>query len=131
MNKIFDSSEIIEGFNSLFPIEVNHSGGNHSCEDFTELEEWDSGAGEVWANYLGGQCISPEFSFAELEKGGDYVLFNHWFEYMVDNFVNGNLNDCFDDIEELKENDSDELFNMLCDHDKELEILRLYAERSL
>ena len=131
MKKVFNASEIIDGFNSLFPIEVNHSGGHHFCEDFTELEEWDCASGELWANYLDNLCISAEFSLKELENGGDYVLFNHWFEHMVDNFINGNLTDCFNDFEELKENDSDELFRMLLDHTLELEILRLYAERIL
>ena len=132
--KTFNASEIIESLNNIFPMTINHSGTsgeNIVVNDFNELEEWDSASGELWANHLDQFCISADFDYNDLTKYGDSILFDYHFNNMVMNFINGNLNDCFNDLEELKENDSDSLIDKLRDEEEEVNILRLYIERSL
>ena len=130
--KTFNASEIIESFEALFPMSIKHSGTKGEIviiESFEELDDWDCASGEYWANHLDQYCISADFDYNDLVRYGDSILFDYYFNLMIQNINNGNLSDCMNDIIDLKNEDHDSFFNSLTDHENELEVLRLYSKR--
>ncbi len=114
MEYLNKAQQLVDEFNSLFPIVVNHSGGTHSCETFTELEEWDCAAGEMWANFMDDKGIDNNFSLDELENQGDDLLLTHYIRENLESYINGNVTEAISNFETmLQECDVEEVINCL------------------
>lgn len=101
MEYLNNAQALIDDFSELFPIEVNHSGGHHICNDFKELEEWDGAAGELWANFLDSKGFSADFDLDDLERQGDDLILEYYVEQNLDSFINGNISSSISNFNEL------------------------------
>lgn len=101
MEYLNEAQTLVDEFNSYFPINVKHSGGQYTCNDFSELEECDSGAGELWANFLDDKGFGADFSLEELERCGDDLILQMYVRQNLESYVNGNITEALSNFETM------------------------------
>lgn len=95
MEYLNNAQQLEDEFNSLFPVEVNHTGGKYSCENFAELEEW--------ANFLDDKGFSADFDLNELERRGDDLILEMYVKQNLESYINGNISYAIDNFNTMFE----------------------------